>query len=101
MIIKSFEADKLKSLNLGIHLIYGNNEGIKQDIISNFYKKNYKGEVLKYDEQDILTNKDEFISSLLNKSLLIKQDDKHYQDLVYHLERFVSTLQKVFLNQNS
>ena len=69
MIIKSFELEKIISLNFNIHLIYGNNEGIKQDIISNFYKKNYEGEVLKYDEQDILTNKDEFISSLLNKSL--------------------------------
>ena len=69
MIIKSFELEKIISLNLNIHLIYGNNEGIKQDIISNFYKKNYEGEVLKYDELDILTNKDEFISSLLNKSL--------------------------------
>ena len=69
MILKSFELEKIMSLNLNIHLIYGNNEGIKQDIISNFYKKNYEGEVLKYDEQDILTNKDEFISSLLNKSL--------------------------------
>ena len=69
MILKSFELEKIISLNLNIHLIYGNNEGIKQDIISNFYKKNYEGEVLKYDEQDILTNKDEFISSLLNKSL--------------------------------
>ena len=69
MIIKSFELEKIISLNLKIHLIYGNNEGIKQDIISNFYKKNYEGEVLKYDEQDILINKDEFISSLLNKSL--------------------------------
>jgi len=69
MIIKSFELDKLNSLNLSIHLLYGNNEGIKQDIISNIYIKNFKGEVLKYDEQDILNNKDEFISSLLNKSL--------------------------------
>ena len=69
MIIKSFELEKIISLNLNIHLIYGNNEGIKQDIINNYYKKNYKGEILKYDEQDILTNKDEFISSLLNKSL--------------------------------
>ena len=69
MIIKNFELEKIISLNLNIHLIYGNNEGIKQDIISNFYKNNYEGEVLKYDEQDILTNKDEFISSLLNKSL--------------------------------
>ena len=69
MIIKSFELEKLFSSNLNIHLIYGNNEGIKQDIISNFYTKNYKGEILKYDEQDILNNKDEFISSILTKSL--------------------------------
>ncbi|MBD1155866.1 DNA polymerase III subunit delta [Pelagibacterales bacterium SAG-MED16] len=69
MIIKSFELEKIISLNFSIHLIYGNNEGIKQDIVSNFYKKNYEGEVFKYDEQDVLTNKDEFISSLLNKSL--------------------------------
>ena len=69
MIIKSFELEKIISLNFNIHLIYGNNEGIKQDIVSNFYKKNYEGEVFKYDEQDVLTNKDEFISSLLNKSL--------------------------------
>ena len=69
MIIKSFELEKIISLNFNIHLIYGNNEGIKQDIINNYYKKNYKGSILKYDEQDILTNKDEFISNLLNKSL--------------------------------
>ena len=69
MIIKSFELEKLFSSNLNIHLIYGNNEGIKQDIISNFYTKNYKGEILKYDEQEILYNKNEFISSILTKSL--------------------------------
>ena len=34
MIIKSFEVDKLKSLNLRIHLIYGNNEGLKEDILN-------------------------------------------------------------------
>ena len=69
MIIKSFELDKLKSHKSNIHLIYGNNEGIKEDIINNFYLKNFEGEILKYDEQDILINKDQFISSLLNQSL--------------------------------
>ena len=34
MIIKSFEIDKIKLTNSNIHLIYGNNEGIKQDIIN-------------------------------------------------------------------
>ena len=69
MIIKSFELDKLKSLRSTSHLIYGNNEGIKDDIICDYYLKNFDGDVLKYDEQEILNNKDEFISNLLNKSL--------------------------------
>ena len=69
MIIKSFELEKIKQLNYNIHLIYGNNEGIKQDIIKNYYLKSFTGEILKYDEQEILNNKDEFLSSLLTKSL--------------------------------
>ena len=69
MIIKSFELEKLKSLDRKIHLIYGINEGIKQDIINNFYVKKFSGEILKYEENEILNNIDEFISSLKNKSL--------------------------------
>ena len=69
MIIKSFELEKLRSLKLNIHLIYGNNEGIKQDIINNFYIKSFNGEILKYEEQEILNNKENFISTLLTKSL--------------------------------
>ena len=69
MIIKSFEIDKLKSLNSNFHLIYGNNEGIKDDIINNFYLRDFNGEVLKYDEHEVLNNIDEFISNLLTKSL--------------------------------
>tara|TARA_Y200000002_G_C22603221_1_gene630453 strand:- start:156 stop:1133 length:978 start_codon:yes stop_codon:yes gene_type:complete len=69
MIIKSFDLEKLKSHKFNVHLIYGNNEGIKEDIIENFYLKNFNGEILKYEEQEILNNKDEFISSLFIKSL--------------------------------
>ena len=69
MIIKSFELNKLKTHKANIHLIYGNNEGIKEDIIKNFYLKNFVGDILKYDEQEILNNEDEFISGLLNKTL--------------------------------
>ena len=69
MIIKNFELDKLNSINYNFHLIYGNNEGIKEDIIKNTYLKNFDGEILKYDEHEILGGKDEFLSSLLTKSL--------------------------------
>ncbi len=74
MIIKSFELNKLNSYEFNLHLIFGNNEGIKEDIIKDFYLKNFNGEVLKYDEQEILSNKEEFLSSLLTKSLF--QTDK-------------------------
>ena len=67
MIIKSFELEKLKSQEFNFHLIYGNNEGIKQDIINNFYIKNFKGEILKYEEQEILNNKENFISIYIAK----------------------------------
>ena len=69
MIIKSFELIKLISFEFNLHLIYGNNEGIKEDIIKDNYLENFNGEILKYDEQEILNNKDEFLLSLQTKSL--------------------------------
>ena len=69
MIIKNFEIDKLNNSNSNLHLIYGVNEGIKQDLINNIYLKNYEGDILKYDEYEVLNNIDEFISNLLTKSL--------------------------------
>ena len=72
MIIKSFELEKLKLKIQNIHLIYGNNEGIKDDIINNIYLKNFNGEILKYDENEILNTKELFLSSLLHSSLFEK-----------------------------
>lgn len=69
MIIKSFEIDKLNNSDSNFHLIYGNNEGIKQDLINNIYLKNYEGDILKYDEHEVFNKIDEFISNLLTKSL--------------------------------
>ena len=69
MIIKSFELSKLNSYKFNLHLIFGNNEGIKDDIIRDFYLKKFDGEILKYDEQEIFNNREEFLSSLFTKSL--------------------------------
>ena len=72
MIIKSFELEKLKSNKSNLHLIFGNNEGIKEDIIKEVYIKNFDGEVLKYEEKEILNEVDKFFSNLLTKSLFEK-----------------------------
>ena len=103
MIVKSFEVDKLNSLNLRIHLIYGNNEGLKEDILNNYYLKNFNGDLLKYDEQDILGNKDEFISNLLTKSLfeskkiiiISRTTEKLYDLIVDILEREISEIKVI------
>ena len=92
MIVKSFELEKLKSLNFNMHLIYGVNEGIQQYIIENFYLKNFDGELLKYDEQEIFNKREEFISSLLTKSLftnnklvIILEDNLFHCNIYRHL----------------
>ena len=108
MIIKSFEADKLESLNLNIHLIYGNNEGLKEDILNNYYLKNFNGDLLKYDEQDILGNKDEFISSVLTKSLfeskkiiiISRATEKLYELIVDILEREILEIKILVKSKN-
>ena len=74
MIIKSFELQKIKSSNSPIILIYGNNEGLKEQIINDCFLKDFKGEIFNYDEIDVLNNKEEFISNLLNRSLF--EDNK-------------------------
>ena len=74
MIIKSFELQKIKSSNSSIILIYGNNEGLKEQIINDCFLKDFNGEIFNYDEIDVLNNKEEFISNLLNRSLF--EDNK-------------------------
>ncbi len=69
MIIKNFEINKFNKSNSNFHLIYGINEGIKQDLINNIYLKGYEGDIFKYEEREVLDNIDEFISNLLTKSL--------------------------------
>ena len=69
MIVKTFEIEKINRTDSNFHLIYGNNEGIKEDLIRDNYLKSFTGEVLKYDEQEILSSRDQFIQSLHTKSL--------------------------------
>ena len=74
MIIKSFEIEKIKSNKKNLILIYGTNQGYKNQVIKELFEKLFKGEILRFDENEIINNHEEFISSLMNKSLF--DDDK-------------------------
>jgi len=69
MILKSFELDKLKLENYSFYLFYGDNEGLKEETIINFFEKKYQGRVYRYEEREILDNLSDFYNSVLTKSL--------------------------------
>ena len=69
MIVKSFEINKINIENRYLFLLYGVNEGYKNEVLDIFSKKlkNYKK--IKYEESYILENYKKFISEILNRSL--------------------------------
>ena len=69
MIIKSFEIEKIKSIKNNLILIYGTNQGYKNQVIKELFEKSFEGEILRFDENEILNNHEEFISNLMNRSL--------------------------------
>ena len=68
MIIKAFEIDKLKKKNEKFFLLYGENEGLKNQLFQEVFAKNFKNKVERFEENEILNNFDSFISSIINKS---------------------------------
>jgi DNA polymerase-3 subunit delta len=68
MILKSFELNKLKLENYNFYLFYGDNEGLKEETIINFFEKKYQDRVYRYEEREILDNVSDFYNSILTKS---------------------------------
>ena len=69
MIIKSFNLNDIKKSKSNCFLLYGENDGHKEEAISNYFLKDFKGEVVRYDESQILENKNLFLETCFNESL--------------------------------
>ena len=67
MIIKSFEINKINFDQNKLVLFYGKNEGFKNETTNNLIKD--KDEITKYEEKEVLENINDFIESILSKSL--------------------------------
>ena len=72
MIIKNFEISKKEFNKQNFFLIYGENEGLKNEVIDNL-KKKFKGTVENYDETQIINDKELFYEKLFNQSLFEKE----------------------------
>ena len=67
MIVKTFEVSKKKFDKQNLFLVYGENEGLKKEIIQKL-KKDFKGNIEKYDEAQILVDKELFYEKIFNQS---------------------------------
>ena len=67
MIIKSYEINKINLKKNNVYLLYGENEGFKNKIIDDTFKK-FSKNIYKYDEKEILNNKENFFNKILSKS---------------------------------
>ena len=104
MIVKTFEINKKKTDKQNLFLVYGENEGLKSEVIQNL-KKNLSGDIDNYDETQILVNKEFFYENILNQSLFEKQktiivnrcSEKIYEVIENILEKNISDT-KIILN---
>tara|TARA_B100000965_G_scaffold383927_1_gene383633 strand:- start:597 stop:1574 length:978 start_codon:yes stop_codon:yes gene_type:complete len=108
MIIKSFELEKIKSIKNNLILIYGSNQGYKNQVIKDLFEKSFEGEILRFDEIEILNKQIELISSLMNRSLfdenklliISRASDKILGFVNEFIERKIERV-KIVINSNN
>ena len=106
MIVKTFEIGKKKFDKENFFLVYGENQGLKNEVIQNL-KKNLKGNIDNYDEAQILVDKELFYEKIFNQSLFEKEkivivnrcSEKIYDIIENILEKKISDT-KIILNAN-
>ena len=107
MIIKSFETNKLNTLKQNFFLFYGENEGFKNQIISNEFEIFFKKNIYRYEEKEILNNKENFFNNISTKSffdndrliIISRATDKIYNIIEEIIEKSISDV-KIIINCN-
>ncbi len=90
MIVKSHEIKNKDILKFRFFLVYGENEGLKKDVINKIRNRNGFKEI-KYEESQILNNKSEFYNEVNNRSLF---DEKK----TYLIERCSDKISEIILD---
>tara|TARA_B110000971_G_scaffold9814_1_gene9513 strand:- start:1275 stop:2267 length:993 start_codon:yes stop_codon:yes gene_type:complete len=67
MIIKSFELNKI-DFKHKFFLLHGENQGHKNEVINEKFKKKYSNSIYFYEESEILKNQENFFSTILSRS---------------------------------
>ena len=76
MIIKNNELHKFKATKCNLYLLYGENRGFKNQFINDTLSIDFKDNIFKYEENEVLSDYNNFITSILNRSFF--EDKKLY-----------------------
>ena len=103
MIVKTYEVSRKKFDKQNFFLIYGENEGQKDEIIQ-ILKNSFKGQTENYDETQIINNKELFYEKIFNQSLFEKEkiiiinrcSEKIYEVAEEILDRSISDTKILF-----
>ena len=68
MIINTYQLDKLKENQSNFYLLYGENEGYKNQLIKDILSVGFKDNINRYDESEVINNFDNLITQFTNKS---------------------------------
>ena len=68
MIIKTYQLEKIRKKYSNFYLLYGENEGYKNQVIKDILTIDFKDNINRYDESEIINNFDNFITQITNKS---------------------------------
>ena len=105
MIIKSFEVKKKLDGN-NFFLIYGENQGLKDEIVSEISKNFEKESIFKYVEKNIFQNLDDFYNNILSSSFFVKKkliiidnsSDKIKSEIETILEKNINDITLILLS---
>ncbi len=108
MIIKSFEINKVKFSKFKSILLYGLNKGFKEEVIKTNISLDFSGEIIRYEESEVLENNDAIIESFINGSLFAELkmmivsrcSNKILSFIEEFLERDISNVQIVINSEN-
>ncbi len=92
MILKYFEFNKLNFEKNKLILVYGANDGLKNEFINSFLSKLNIQKTIKFDEKEILTNDQIFFDEVLSKSFF---DDKKIIQINRSTDKLLKVLENV------
>ena len=106
MIIKSFELNKIKLDDYNFYLLYGENEGFKNEAIEKNFKKKFQNNIYNYDEKEILDNNENFFNSILSKSffdnekliIISRATDKIFNTIEEILEKNLGQIKIILIS---